>query len=367
MRVGVLGAGQLGQMLALAGRSLGIDFRFFAPEAGAPASNLAEQVVAEYENTSALEHFVEGLDVVTYEFESVPVASVEFLARSVPVFPPPRALETAQDRLFEKQFFRKHGIATPDFASVGFITELRDVLAKIGAPAVLKTRRLGYDGKGQYVIRNSSEIEKAWVQVGGVPLILEKFVDFSRELSLIAVRSRDGDFRFYPLVENHHSEGILRLSVAPAPSVSDELQAQAEDFAKRIMNELEYVGVLAVELFQRSDELLANEMAPRVHNSGHWTIEGAATSQFENHLRAITGMPLGSTEPTGAAGMLNVIGTVPDLTRIQHHPDAYVHMYGKQPAPRRKLGHVTVLAADMQGVRNSVADLGRLLSQKSSE
>lgn len=363
MKIGVLGAGQLGQMLALAGRSLGVEFRFFAPDAGAPAAPLAEHVVAEYENTSALEHFAVGLDVVTYEFESVPVASAEFLARRVPVFPPPRALETAQDRLTEKQFFRTLGIPTPDFVSVGFITELRAALAKIGAPAVLKTRRMGYDGKGQFVIRNASEIEKAWVHVGGVPLILEKFVDFTRELSVIAVRSTTGEFRFYPLVENHHSEGILRLSVAPAPGVTPELQGLAEDYARRVMNELEYVGVLAIELFQSGAELIANEMAPRVHNSGHWTIEGAATSQFENHLRAITGMPLGSTEPTGAAGMLNVIGTVPDLSRIEHHADAYVHMYGKQPAPKRKLGHVTVLAEDMQGVRNSVADLRRLLSK----
>ncbi len=363
MKIGVLGAGQLGQMLALAGRSLGVELRFFSPEAGAPASGLAEQVVAEYENRSALEHFAEGLDVVTYEFESVPVASVEYLAERVAVFPPARALETAQDRLYEKQFFRKLGIPTPDFAAVGFITELRDALGKVGAPAVLKTRRLGYDGKGQFVIRNSSEIETAWVHVGGVPLILEKFVDFARELSIIAVRSAAGECRFYPLVENHHSEGILRLSVAPAPSVSEELQSRAEGYARLVMNELEYVGVLAIELFQRGDELIVNEMAPRVHNSGHWTIEGAATSQFENHLRAITGMPLGNTEPTGAAGMLNVIGTVPDFTRIQHHADAYVHMYGKKPAPKRKLGHVTVLAEDMQGVRNSVAELRRLLSK----
>ncbi len=359
----MLGAGQLGQMLALAGRSLGIEFRFFAPDAGAPASNLAEQVVAEYDNLSALDHFADGLDIVTYEFESVPVTSVEYLAERVAVYPPPRALETAQDRLYEKQFFRKLGIPTPDFASVGFITELREALGKVGAPAVLKTRRLGYDGKGQFVIRNASEIEKAWVHVGGVPLILEKFIDFTRELSIIAVRSESGECRFYPLVENHHSDGILRLSVAPAPSVSDDLQSRAEEYARRVMDELEYVGVLAIELFQRGDELLANEMAPRVHNSGHWTIEGAATSQFENHLRAITGMPLGSTEPTGASGMLNVIGTVPDFTRIQHHADAYVHMYGKTPAPKRKLGHVTVLADDMQGVRNSVADLRRLLAK----
>lgn len=363
MKVGVLGAGQLGQMLALAGRSLGVEFRFFAPDAGAPASLLAEQVVAEFENTSALEHFAEGLDVVTYEFESVPVASVEFLAERAPVYPPARALETAQDRLYEKQFFKKLGIPTPDFAGVGFITELRDALSKVGPPAVLKTRRLGYDGKGQYVLRNASELETAWVHVGGVPLILEKFIDFTRELSVIAVRSVEGECRFYPLVENHHSDGILRLSVAPAPSVSDDLQLRAEDYARRVMNELDYVGVLAIELFQRGDELLVNEMAPRVHNSGHWTIEGAATSQFENHLRAITGLPLGNTEPTGAAGMLNVIGTVPDFTRIQHHADAYVHMYGKKPAPKRKLGHVTVLAEDMQGVRNSVADLRRLLSK----
>lgn len=366
MKVGVLGAGQLGQLLAIAGRSLGTEFRFFSPDGSAPASHFAEQVVAGFENTTALEHFAEGLDVVTYEFESVPLTSIEYLAERVPVYPPPRALETAQDRVYEKQYFRKLGIPTPDFAPVAFITELREALNQVGAPAVLKTRKLGYDGKGQFVVRSAAEIEKAWIHVGGVPLILEKFVEFSRELSIIAVRSREGDYRFYPLVENHHSEGILRLSIAPAPAVSPGLQAQAESFARRAMDDLEYVGVLAIELFQCGEELMANEMAPRVHNSGHWTIEGAATSQFENHLRAITGMSLGGTEANGAAGMLNVIGTVPDLARIQHHADAYVHMYGKQPAPNRKLGHVTVLAADMQGVRNSVADLRRLLGKRSN-
>lgn len=366
MKIGVLGAGQLGQMLALAGRSMGVEFRFFSPDGAAPAAHLAEQVVAEYENVAALDHFADGLDVVTYEFESVPVTSVEHLATRVAVFPPPRALEMAQDRLYEKQFFRKLGIPLADFTPVAYITELRDAVKKVGVPAVLKIRRLGYDGKGQFVVRSESEIEKAWVHVGGVPLVLEKFIAFSRELSIISVRSRAGDYRFYPLVENHHSDGILRLSIAPAPAVSPELQATAEDYARRVMDDLGYVGVLTIELFQVGEGLLANEMAPRVHNSGHWTIEGAATSQFENHLRAISGMSLGGTESNGAAGMLNVIGSVPDLSRIQHHANAYVHMYGKQPAPKRKLGHLTVLAGDMQGVRNSVAELRRLLGNGSA-
>jgi 5-(carboxyamino)imidazole ribonucleotide synthase len=241
--------------------------------------------------------------------------------------------------------------------------EIREAVERIGFPAVLKTRRFGYDGKGQAVIRNRDEIAGAWVKVGGVPSIAESFVKFSRELSIISVRSVSGETAFYPLVENHHSEGILRFSLAPAPNISPETQSAAEALAKRMMDELGYVGVLAIELFETESGLVANEMAPRVHNTGHWTIEGADTSQFENHLRAIAGMPLGSTEMGGAAGMVNVIGTEPNVERLRSISDVHVHMYGKSPKPRRKLGHITVTADDLDGVRSKVSEVRQGLSR----
>lgn len=358
-----MGAGQLGQMLALAGRRLGLQFRFLTPDADAPAGKFAELIVAEYDNEAALAHFADGLDIATYEFESIPVSSVRFVAERVPTFPSPQALETAQDRANEKACFERLKIPTAPFGVVDSMREVRETLERIGTPAVLKSRRLGYDGKGQGVIRSREEIGSAWVKVGGVPAIVESFVKFTRELSIIAVRSRSGEMAFYPLVENHHTEGILRFSLAPAPNVSATIQKTAEDYATRIMSELGYVGVLAIEFFETPDGLVANEMAPRVHNTGHWTIEGADTSQFENHLRAIAGLPLGSTEMGGAAGMVNVIGNEPDVGRLRELSDVHVHMYGKAPAPRRKLGHITVTADDLDGVRNGVARLRSALAR----
>lgn len=363
MIVGIMGAGQLGQMLALAGRRLGLQFRFLTPDADAPAGKFAELIVAEYDNEAALAHFADGLDIATYEFESIPVSSVRFVAERVPTFPSPQALETAQDRANEKACFERLKIPTAPFGVVDSMREVRETLERIGTPAVLKSRRLGYDGKGQGVIRSREEIGSAWVKVGGVPAIVESFVKFTRELSIIAVRSRSGEMAFYPLVENHHTEGILRFSLAPAPNVSATIQKTAEDYATRIMSELGYVGVLAIEFFETPDGLVANEMAPRVHNTGHWTIEGADTSQFENHLRAIAGLPLGSTEMGGAAGMVNVIGNEPDVGRLRELSDVHVHMYGKAPAPRRKLGHITVTADDLDGVRNGVARLRSALAR----
>ena len=363
MIVGVLGAGQLGQMLALAGRRFGIQFRFLAPDADSPAGKYAELIVAGYENELALAHFAEGLDVATYEFESIPASAVRFVAERVPTYPPPIALETAQDRQYEKECFERLKIPTAPFAAVDSMREVREALDKVGIPAVLKSRRLGYDGKGQAVIRSREEIGTGWVKVGGVPSIVESFVKFSRELSIIAVRSLTGEMAFYPLIENHHSEGILRFSLAPAPGVSQEIQHAAEDYATRVLTDLGYVGVLAIEMFETPDGLVANEMAPRVHNTGHWTIEGADTSQFENHLRAILGMRLGSTEMGGAAGMVNVIGREPDLTRLHELSDVHIHMYGKAPAPRRKLGHITVTADDLDGVRQGVARLRNVLTR----
>lgn len=363
MIVGILGAGQLGQMLGLAGRRLGLQFRFLSPDADAPAGKFAELIVADYENEAALAHFTEGLDVATYEFESIPAASVRYVAGKVPTFPPPLALETAQDRASEKSCFERLKIPTAPFAAVDSMRETREALERIGVPAVLKSRRFGYDGKGQAVLMSRQDMGTAWVKVGAVPSIIESFVKFSRELSVIAVRSRTGEMAFYPLVENHHSDGILRFSLAPAPNITRDMQQQAEDYATRVMNELDYVGVLAIEFFDTADGLVANEMAPRVHNTGHWTIEGADTSQFENHLRAIVGLPLGSTDMGGAAGMVNVIGNEPNTERLRELSDVHVHMYGKAPAPRRKLGHITVTADDLDGVRTSVARLRGALAR----
>ncbi|MEP6906031.1 MAG: 5-(carboxyamino)imidazole ribonucleotide synthase, partial [Gemmatimonadales bacterium] len=316
MRVGVLGAGQLGQMLAQAGRRLGIALRFLAPDAGSPAGRHAELIVAEYDNEAALTHFIDGLDVVTYEFESIPIGAVKSVAARTPVRPSVAALENAQDRAYEKRCFEELGIPSPRSAPADTLREARAALEMVGIPAVLKTRRHGYDGKGQAVIRERADLERAWVTVSGAPSLLESFVRFTRELSIIAVRSLDGDLAFYPLIENHHSEGILRFSLAPAPNVAESVRKRAEDYARKVMERFDYVGVLAIEFFDTPDGLLANEMAPRVHNSGHWTIEGADTSQFENHLRAVTGMELGSTDVHGVCGMVNVIGQEPDVARL---------------------------------------------------
>jgi len=364
VKVGVLGAGQLGQMLALAGRRLGVETRFLAPDQQAPAGQYSELIVADYDNQAALAHFVEGVDVVTYEFENIPLETVAQLAEKSPVRPSPKALETAQDRALEKQCFERVGIPTARFAVASSLAEARAAFEMVGRPAILKTRRHGYDGKGQSVIRERSDLERGWVTVAGAPSIIESFVSFKRELSVIAVRSLSGDTEFYPLVENHHSEGILRFSIAPAQNVSTELQTQAEQYARRILEELGYVGVLAVELFDTTNGLLANEMAPRVHNSGHWTIEGADTSQFENHLRAVTGMALGSTEVHGVSGMVNVIGFEPNVARLREIPSVHVHMYGKTPAPRRKLGHITVTADDIDGVVRAVSQVRSVLAHK---
>jgi 5-(carboxyamino)imidazole ribonucleotide synthase len=349
-------------MLALAGYPLGMHFRFFDPTPGSPAGELAEQIVASYDDYDALERFAEGLDAVTYEFENVPVDAARFLSERVPVFPPPKALSVSQDRLIEKSFFATQDIPTPPFEEVGTRRELDTAVAKMGLPAVLKTRRFGYDGKGQAILRSVEDLEAAWQAMGGQPLILEGFVHFERELSILAVRALDKSTVFYPLVENHHREGILRLSLAPAPNLTPGLQQGAESYATRVLNALDYVGVLAIELFQVEGRLMANEMAPRVHNSGHWTIEGAETSQFANHLRAISGLPLGSTAPVGRSAMLNLIGTLPDPTRVLAIEGAHLHLYGKEPRPGRKLGHVTLRADDSSVLGQRLAQLQGLVT-----
>ena len=314
--VGVIGGGQLGRMLALAGIPLGLSFRFLDPSPGAPAGEVGELLVGDYDDPELLDRLADGAEAVTYEFENVPVDA----ARRVGAVPDARALEAAQDRLVEKRLFRKLGLPT---------VRIDDEVETF--PALLKSRTLGYDGKGQRLVET---------RPGTVPgHVLEERVSFDRELSLLAVRGRDGDTRFWPLVENVHEDGILRRSRAPAESAP---QGRAEEYGRLLLDELGYVGVLALELFDVGGELLANELAPRVHNTGHWTIEGSATSQFENHLRAILGLPLGPTDSRPST-MVNLIGTTPRLADVLRVPGAHLHLYGKEPRPGRKLGHVTIV------------------------
>jgi 5-(carboxyamino)imidazole ribonucleotide synthase len=355
--IGILGGGQLGYMLALAGYPLGLHFRFLDPSPEAPVGRIAQRVTADFNDQAALEKFASGLELVTYEFENVPVEAASFLAERVPVYPPPAALEAAQDRLNEKHLLQKLAIATTEFAPVLKPNDLDAAVKSIGLPAVLKTCRMGYDGKGQWILRTADDVAKAKRELPAAPLILERFVSFTRELSVLAVRSRTGEVAFYPLVENHHRGGILRLSLAPAPRLDPPIQRAAEDAARRILESLKYVGVLAIEFFESAGRLLANEMAPRVHNSGHWTIEGAVTSQFENHLRAVLGLPLGSTGAAGYCAMLNLIGDLPESAEVLAVPDTHLHLYGKSPRPGRKLGHVTLRAASPERLALRLSEL----------
>jgi len=361
VKVGVLGGGQLGRMLALAGYQLGIEFRFFDPNAGAPVGQIGRLIAADYDDYAALDRFLDGLDVVTYEFESIPLAAVEFVAERVKVFPPVKALETAQDRLFEKQLFQELQIPTPKFARGDSVDDLHSAVSRIGLPAILKTRRMGYDGKGQAVIPNSSAIDSAWRTFGAAPLLLEEYVAFQHEISVIGVRDCEGGQMYYPPIENVHREGVLRKSTAPAPSVTPELAALGIEYCRRLMDRLEYVGVLALELFSTDGILLANEMAPRVHNSGHWTIEGAETSQFENHLRAVVGLPLGVTTTRGSSVMFNILGHIPPIEGVLAVEGAHLHLYGKAPTERRKVGHVTLVAQNASGLERRTRELAEVL------
>ncbi len=340
--VGILGGGQLARMMALAGAPLGLRFRVVDTVADACASQVAPLTCADYNDFDAISQFADTVDVVTFDFENVPADTALFLASRVPVFPNPQALAIAQDRLEEKQLFQRLGMTTPDFATVDSREDLEAGVAKVGVPAILKTRRLGYDGKGQIRLKSAADLDAAWSKLGDVPLILERMVPFEREVSVVAVRGRSGEFATYPLTQNFHQNSILSASLSPAPKSKD-IEAIAVAHARRLAEELDYVGVFALELFVHEGRLLANEMAPRVHNSGHWTIEGAFTSQFENHLRAVLGLPLGSTRATQeTAVMLNWIGEVPEALPVLREPLAHWHDYGKTPRLGRKVGHATV-------------------------
>ena len=354
MKIGILGGGQLARMLALAGYPLGLEFVFLCPDKRACAAPLGEHLCASFDDKSALQQLVGRVDRITYEFESVPAASVEYLNEKLPVYPPPQALAIARDRLHEKNLFNQMEIETAPFMVVESLDELQQAVAIIGLPAILKTRTLGYDGKGQQLLRDPSELIAAWEGINGSAAILEGFVSFEREVSIIAARSPSGEMVFYPLSENRHEAGILRTSFCLQ---DDPMQGLAEDYAKRLLEHLDYVGVLAIEFFQLNGRLLVNEMAPRVHNSGHWTIEGAVTSQFQNHLRSILDLPLGSTAPTGNTAMVNFIGTMPNAERILSEPQVHMHVYGKAPRPGRKVGHATLHTDDERALHAGLSKL----------
>ncbi|MGS1078348.1 5-(carboxyamino)imidazole ribonucleotide synthase [Pseudoxanthomonas beigongshangi] len=364
--VGILGGGQLARMLALSGAPLGLRFLVMDTEADACAGQFAPLLVGDYRDEAALAEFADKVDVATFDFENVPAESAEWLAARVPVFPNPRALATAQDRLAEKTLFRDLDIPVPDFAPVSTRVELDAALAQVGVPCILKTRRLGYDGKGQFRIRALADADAAWEALGAqaakVGLIVEAFVPFERELSVVAVRGRDGEFRTWPLTENWHVDGVLSASLAPA-RIDDAVMRTAIDYARRLAERTDYVGVFALELFYREGRLLANEMAPRVHNSGHWTIEGAETSQFQNHLRAVLGLPLGDTRMLGHACMLNWIGQMPDALPLLDEPGGHWHDYGKLPRTGRKVGHATLRANDATELAQALERAGHALGR----
>ncbi|MEZ0469623.1 5-(carboxyamino)imidazole ribonucleotide synthase [Luteimonas salinilitoris] len=377
--VGILGGGQLARMLALAGAPLGLRFLVMDTSAEACAGQFAPLLVGDYRDESALAEFASRVDVATFDFENVPAESAQWLSARVPVFPNPRALGLAQDRLAEKTLFRELGIPVPAFADVGSRAALETALAAIGLPAILKTRRLGYDGKGQFRLKPGvgngdsgfgeaeAAADAAWAALGPqadrVGLILEAFVPFERELSVVAVRGRDGSFRTWPLTENWHVDGVLSASLAPA-RVDPALAEAAIAHAGRLAEALDYVGVFALELFCRDGELLANELAPRVHNSGHWTIEGAETSQFENHLRAVLGRTSGATSMRGHACMLNWIGELPDSVSVLAEPGGHWHDYGKSTRAGRKVGHATVRADTPEALAGMLRRIGDALGRQ---
>lgn len=357
--IGILGGGQLARMLVLAGTPLGLRFKVLDPSPDAPASHVAELVQGAYDDPKALQRFSHGCSLVTFEFENVPSTAAKWLLDHVRVAPSPHALATGQDRKHEKQLFEKVGMAVPKYRLADTRAELHAAVADVGVPCVVKTRRLGYDGKGQARLKPASDLAAAIDRVfddlrpaecGG--LIVEAFVPFEREVSVIASRSTTKETAVYPLVENEHHNGILHRSRAPAPDVDVRLHRQAEEFARALLDELDYTGTLAVELFVSGGKLLANEMAPRVHNSGHWTIEGSVCSQFENHLRAILGLPLGSTAMAGGgfATMVNLIGNMPTREALLAIPGVHVHGYGKAGRTGRKVGHATVVGNDRREV-----------------
>jgi 5-(carboxyamino)imidazole ribonucleotide synthase len=347
MRIGVIGAGQLGQMLALSGIPLGLEFLFLDRSANTPAGRIAPLLAGEFTDPALLAQLAERCEVLSFDWENISVPALRaatrqaIRARRTRIAPPLGALAVSQDRWAEKRRFARLGIATTRCAPVDSRAGLERAVRRIGLPGMLKTRRLGYDGKGQYLLRAPEDLDRAWQQLGSVPLLYEEYVPFDYEVSIIGARARDGSVVLYPLNRNYHAEGILRVTLSPwhAPA----LERAAGAALRRILRAFNYVGVLTIEFFVRRGRLIANEMAPRVHNSGHWTIEGSVTSQFENHVRAIAGLPLGPTGMRGHAAMINLIGSMPDTRALLSEPGLHLHAYGKEPRAGRKLGHCTLI------------------------
>lgn len=341
MKVGILGGGQLARMLALAGHPLGLEFVILDPSSDAGAVGLGEHLHGAYDDKNLLTDLAKKADVVTYEFENIPADIATFLNEHTQVYPRPDALAFAQDRLIEKNLFHQLTIPSTPFAAVSSLKDLQQAMITIGYPAILKSRRMGYDGKGQIILKTGDDLSKAWLSIKKVPAIVEAFVDFQREVSIFAARNPKGEIAYYPLSENKHHQGILRIAEC---CHHDPLQQQAENYLSALIKKLNYVGLIALELFEVNGQLLANEFAPRVHNSAHWTIEGSETSQFENHLRAILNLPLGSTATRGFAGMVNFIGRLPELKQLLNIQHTHVHLYAKSPRKGRKVAHISICA-----------------------
>jgi len=343
MTVGIVGAGQLGRMLALAGYPLGLDFLCLDPARDAPAGRVAPLLRGAFTDRRLLARLARRCEVLTFDWENVPVASLAAAARRerTRICPPLAALAAGQDRVAEKRLFERLGVPTTRWSAVSTRAELGRALGRVGLPGVLKTRRLGYDGKGQAVLRGAADAERAWRRLGGVPLLYEEWVAFDCEVSIIGARSRSGELAIYPLCGNVHGQGVLRLTRAPFGRAR--WQRLAARYLTRVLTHFSYSGILTIEFFVRRGQLIANEMAPRVHNSGHWTIEGAATSQFENHLRAILDLPLGATRPLGHSAMVNLIGQLPPRATLLGLEGVHLHDYGKRPRRGRKVGHCTVV------------------------
>ena len=361
-RVGIIGSGQLGRMMALAGTPLDVEFVFFDEAVASPSSNLGLNIKPS--ENDALERFLNSVDVITYESENTDPDLVRQISLTKPVFPGEASLKKSQHRLVEKNTFKDLGISTANFLRVTSKNELIQATKTLGLPIVLKTTTMGYDGKGQAVVKTEADIDQAWNELAGNELIAESFVNFSRELSIIAVRGINGETKIYPIAENDHSNGILRVSRVPAKNIDTKKQKQAEEFITTMLTHLEHVGVLTLELFDCEDGLVVNEMAPRVHNSGHWSMEGSHCGQFENHIRAICGMPLGNTEARHEAiAMINIIGLNGDRDSVLSLPNAHLHLYGKAERLNRKLGHINILANSESEINKTLKGLEAFINE----
>jgi 5-(carboxyamino)imidazole ribonucleotide synthase len=362
MTVGIVGGGQLARMMALAGYPLGLDFLVLDRDARTPAAQVAPSLCGAFTDPRLLDELARRCEVVTFDWENVPLEALDRMTGQTRIAPPRAALAAAQDRLNEKTLFDALRIPTNRYVPVDSLADLQAAVATLGLPGVLKTRRLGYDGKGQAVLRKAGDIEEAWRDLGNVPLLYEEFVPFDYEVSIIGVRGARGELRTWPLNRNLHRDGVLRMTRAPwrAPAV----EAAAVRHMRRVLTHFDYVGVLTIEFFVRRGRLVANEIAPRVHNSGHWTIEGAVTSQFENHLRAILGLPLGDTSARGHSAMLNLLGHMPERAALLREKSLFLHDYGKEPRPGRKLGHCTLVAQNAATRDRRAASLLRRLDSR---